>query len=119
MKLTFLIWGQALLAVVALNVYGQAAECPSIFGIHDHEPDPGGYLDRLSSSVGCGWVTATVAIGHNPTDTSSADFSSLANRGHTVICRINNGYYPNGTIPATANYDNFAARCANFVARSQ
>ncbi|HZQ47100.1 MAG TPA: hypothetical protein VFC07_08815, partial [Verrucomicrobiae bacterium] len=32
--------------------------------------------------------------------------------------RINNGYFPNGTIPLAGQYDAFAARCANFVTHS-
>src|SRR5207247_2814481 len=40
------------------------------------------------------------------------------NPGHTVICRINHGYFPNGTIPLTNKYDDFAIRCASFVSNS-
>ncbi|HEY2952882.1 MAG TPA: Ig-like domain-containing protein [Verrucomicrobiae bacterium] len=96
----------------------QAAECRSLYGIHDHNPDPTEYLNHIKPVAGCGWVTATVAVGHNSADTGGANFSALANQGHTVICRINNGYFPSGSIPLAADYDNFARRCSNFVLNS-
>jgi hypothetical protein len=107
-----------ILALFLSAVLTRAAECPSIYGIHDHQPAPTEYLSHISAGAGCGWVTATVAVGHNPADTSGEDFPALANQGHTVICRINNGYFPNGAIPLTSDYDNFALRCSNFVANS-
>ena len=64
-------------------------------------------------------MTATVAIGHHAGDHSGADFQAIANQGHTVICRINNAYCDQGTIPTPDQYANFAQRCANFVAASQ
>src|SRR5437868_13985361 len=95
-----------------------AAETPGIYGIHDHTPDPTEYLNHIKPVSGGGWVTATVAVGHNTNDLTGQSFSSLANGGHTVICRINNGYFPNGTIPLPADYDSFAIRCSNFVMNS-
>jgi len=97
---------------------GQTAECRGLYGIHDADPLPTEYLNHIQPIAGCGWVTATVAVGHDPAGTSGADFSALANAGHTVICRINHGYFPNGTIPLTNDYDSFALRCSNFVAHS-
>src|SRR2546421_3892888 len=96
----------------------RGAECRSLYGIHDADPDPSEYLNHIKAVTGCGWVTATVAVGHNAADTSGANFSSLASQGHTIICRINNGYFPNGTIPLAKDYDSFALRCSNFVANS-
>jgi hypothetical protein len=32
--------------------------------------------------------------------------------------RLNNGYTPNGTIPHSGQYTDFAQRCANFVRSS-
>jgi hypothetical protein len=113
MKLQFHCAVLCLLALLATQV--RAAECPSLYGIHDADPDPSTYLNHIKPAAGCGWVTATVAVGHNPADTSGANFSTLASQGHTVICRINNGYFPNGTIPLAVDYDNFARRCSNFV----
>jgi hypothetical protein len=95
-----------------------AAEVRGLYGIHDAEPAPTEFLNHIKPVAGGGWVTATVAVGRNPADTSGADFSSLANAGHTVICRLNHGYFPNGTIPLTNDYDAFALRCSNFVTHS-
>ncbi len=93
-------------------------ETPYLYGIHDFDPLPQEYLNHIAAGGATGWATATVAVGHNPGDTGGVDFSSVANQGHTVICRINNGYCDVGTIPLPAEYGNFAARCANFVAAS-
>jgi len=118
------LWSGMLCAVLGLAGETSAgaaavpAECPTLYGIHDHDPHPGEYLSHLGGAGGRGWVTATVAVGHDPSDMGTQDFSTLANAGHTVICRLNNGYYPNGTIPVAAEYDNFARRCSNFVMRS-
>jgi len=81
-------------------------------------PAPSEYLSHITSGGARGWVTATGAVGANTNDLSGADFSFLANQGHTVICRINHGYFPNGTIPLPSRYDDFAKRCAHFVAHS-
>jgi PKD repeat protein len=95
-----------------------AAETPYLYGIHDADPQPTEYLSHIKAQVSGGWVTATVAVGHNPNDNGGVDFSWYANRGHTVICRINNGYCPDGTIPTPDQYANFAQRCAKFVQNS-
>ncbi|MBN1491244.1 MAG: PKD domain-containing protein [Phycisphaerae bacterium] len=94
------------------------AESPYLYGIHDHAPSPQAYLSHISGGGATGWVTATVAIGHNPNDHGGDDFSAIANQGHTVTCRLNNGYCPDGTIPIPSQYANFAQRCANYVAAS-
>jgi hypothetical protein len=97
----------------------RSAESPYLYGIHDHDPDPSEYLSHITNATGVGgWVTATVAVGANTNDLSGANFSALANAGHTVICRINYGYFPDGTIPLPAKYDDFAIRIRNFVANS-
>jgi hypothetical protein len=96
-----------------------AAESPYLYGIHDQSPAPTEYLSHITNATGSGgWVTATVAIGANTNDFSGNSFSALANAGHTVICRLNYGYFPQGTIPLPANYDDFALRCKNFVSNS-
>jgi len=76
-----------------------AAEPPYIYGIHDYDPQPGEYVNRLRNAVPGGWITATVAIGHDPNDNGGVDFTWASKQNMTVICRINNGYFPNGTIP--------------------
>lgn len=118
MKTQF-IYGRSLLVGLLLSLQvAAAAETPHIYGVHDHDPDPTEYLNHIKNVVGGGWVTATVAVGANPNDFGGANFSSLANQGHTVICRINYGYFPDGTIPVPAQYDNFATRVKNFVQNS-
>jgi hypothetical protein len=96
------------------------AESPFLYGIHDADPDPSEFLNHVKSGTGGtgGWVTATVAVGANTNDFSGANFTALANAGHTIICRINYGYFPDGATPVPAKYDDFAIRCKNFVANS-
>lgn len=96
-----------------------AAESLYLYGIHDHDPNPQEYLNHFTSGGVTGWVTATVAIGHNPNDHGGVDFRFISNQGHTVICRLNNGYCGDGTIPLPQYYADFATRCANFVAASR
>ena len=107
------------LPATGLITAASALESPFLYGIHDHDPDPTPYLSHITNATGKGaWITATVAVGSNTNDVSGANFSSLAAGGHTVICRINYGYYPDGTIPVPSKYDSFAIRCKNFVANS-
>lgn len=107
----------ALILFSAGNLF--AYENPWIYGIHDQEPIPEEYLNHIKSTVPGGWITATMAVGHDPNDQTGFDFSWFADRGVTVICRLNNGYFPNGTIPVPSEYANFAQRCANFVRNSK
>lgn len=97
----------------------RAEETPWIYGIHDHEPAPWEYLNRLKAAGVRGWVTATVEIGSNPGDHGGGDFRAFSNDGHTVIVRLNNGYGTAGTIPVPSKYDDFAQRCANYVAATR
>lgn len=85
-----------------------------IFGMHD----PGGEGIMLAAGRP-GWVLVTEGIGSDPTNTSGGDYTALSGRGLGVIVRLNNGYYPEGTIPVSSQYNNFAQRCANFVANSR
>ena len=102
---------------LALATGAFAAESPYLYGIHDADPDPSEFLNHVKNGTGGtgGWVTATVAVGANTNDFGGANFSALASAGHTVICRINHGYFPNGAIPVPSKYDDFAIRCRNFV----
>ncbi|MEZ4866912.1 MAG: N-acetylmuramoyl-L-alanine amidase [Caldilineaceae bacterium] len=100
-------------------------DSPYIYGIHE----PGGerYLtapladanhqtdEPEATTVGRGWVLFTEAIGHDPEDHSGIDFTTFSKQGLGVICRINHGYEPDGTIPHSSQYENFARRVANFV----
>lgn len=84
-----------------------------IFGLHD----PGGEPIMLGANR-AGWIVFTEAVGHNPNDHAGGNYQSYSSRGFGVICRINNGYYPHGTLPPSRYYANFAKRCGNFVAAS-
>jgi N-acetyl-anhydromuramyl-L-alanine amidase AmpD len=68
---------------------------------------------------GRGWVLVTEAIGCDPHDHSGADYTDLEAQGLGVIVRLNNGYHPGGTLPTSDRYEDFAARCGNWVAASQ
>lgn len=109
-----LLWGMVCAAMlVVASVQGQ--ECAYLYGIHDHDPSPQEWLNHVAAGGARSWITATVAIGHNPNDYGGANFTTFSNQGHAVICRLNNGYGEDGTIPTTDQYANFAQRCANFV----
>lgn len=82
-----------------------------IFGIHDT-----GAEALFTNANKRAWIVVSVQV--NPPD-SDGNFSALANAGHTVIVRLNNGYNSDGTIPNSAQYSTFAQQCATFVAQSQ
>jgi PKD repeat protein len=109
----------ALLAGLCLGSPLAAQESRFLYGIHDHDTGIQEYLDRLNGAGVQGWVTATVAIGSNPDDTGGDDFRFIADQGHSVIVRLNNGYCGSGTIPTPDKYDDFARRAANYVAATQ
>ncbi|NLT74302.1 MAG: LysM peptidoglycan-binding domain-containing protein [Chloroflexi bacterium] len=88
-------------------------ESPYLFGIHDR----GG--ESLMAAAGRrGWVLVTESLGSNPNDWGSSSYADLADSGYGVIVRLNHGYSPNGTLPYSSRYADFAVRCANFVERS-
>jgi N-acetyl-anhydromuramyl-L-alanine amidase AmpD len=85
-----------------------------LFGLHD----PGGeYL--MAERGKRGWILFTERLGADPADRSGYDYSRWSNQGFGVIVRLNHGYEPDGTIPPYGQYENFARRCANFVAASR
>ncbi len=88
-------------------------ESDYLYGLHD----PGGEQHMLDAGIP-GWVLFTEGIGHDPNNRAGADYRPYSNRGLGIITRLNNGYYPNGTIPHSRHYADFAQRCANFVANS-
>ena len=92
----------------------QQFESDYIFGIHE----PGGERHMLEAGR-TGWIVFTEEIGHDPAVQSGRDYRSYSERGLGVIVRLNNGYYPSGTIPNSRDYANFAQRCANFVSNSR
>ena len=80
-----------------------------IFGMHDTGADA-----LFVNANRRGWIVVTVKATDTP-----CDFSAFANAGHTIIVRINHGYNSDGTIPNSAQYDQFAQQCAQYVAQSQ
>lgn len=92
-------------------------DSPYIYGIHE----PGGeqFMRSPDDAEARGWILFTEAIGHDPDDRTGLDFSTFSNQGYGIICRLNNGYEPIGTIPHSSQYENFARRVANFVAISR
>lgn len=105
-----------LVALAALLLSRQCSayvDPPWIFGMHD----PGGESNAVDKGKRC-WVLCTEEIGHDPNNQSGGDYRGLTAAGHGVIVRLNNGYSPNGTIPNSAYYSQFATRCANFVRAS-
>jgi hypothetical protein len=88
-------------------------ESPYLFGIHDRG---GEYLMGWSGRKG--WVLVTEALGADPNDWSGRNYADLSDQGYGVMARINHGYNPQGTLPASRYYGNFARRVGNMVERS-
>ncbi|MCB0200458.1 MAG: hypothetical protein KDI03_10350, partial [Anaerolineae bacterium] len=88
-------------------------DSPYIFGIHE----PGGEGHMIGAGKP-GWIVFTEGIGSEANDTGGKDFSQWSNQNLGIICRLNNGYYPGGTIPHSSRYESFAKRCANYAAAS-
>lgn len=85
-----------------------------IFGMHD----PGGEQVMLEAGKP-GWVLLTIAVGSDPNDQSTGDFSPWSSRNLGVMVRLNNGYEPAGTIPLSRRYEDFARRCGSYVRGSR
>lgn len=90
-------------------------ESEYIYGFHD----PGDWRWILTEKGRTGWVLFTEEIGHDPNAHSAPDYRAWSEAGFGVLVRLNNGYFPGGTIPHSRNYDRFARRCANHVADSK
>lgn len=86
-----------------------------IYAIHEFGDE---WANILRSEGKSGWTVTTHALGHDANDRSGFDFAPIVQAGITPVARLNNGYYPDGTIPAPERYAQFASRCANFVAAS-
>ena len=88
-------------------------DTPYIFGIHE----PGGEQHMLEAGKP-GWIVFTEGVGSDPGIPAARTSPQWSNQGLGVLCRINNGYYPGGTIPHSSRYEDFAQRCANYAAAS-
>src|SRR5690554_5778699 len=84
-----------------------------LFGFHD----PGGEQLMLDARKP-GWIVFNEAVGHDPNDERGTDFTPWSRHGLGVICRINNGFPPEGTLPHSSLYEPFARRVAKFVEAS-
>ena len=89
-------------------------DSPYLFGIHES----GGEQEMIDSGHP-GWILFTEEVGHDPNNTGGKDFSAWSDQDLGVICRINHGYEPSGTLPPSSLYQNFAVRCANYVKASK
>ncbi|MCL5995564.1 MAG: SH3 domain-containing protein [Chloroflexi bacterium] len=87
-------------------------ECAWLYGLHDA-------YDRglFSGSGRTGWVLFTERVVSSQGNTAYEDWSQTNNYG--VIARLNNDYGGTGTIPAPAQYDQFAQQCAQWVRNSR
>ncbi len=89
-------------------------ESPYLFGMHDK-----GTEDIMTAAGRKGWVLITEGIGRNPQDPNGGNYQDLADNDFGVIVRLNHGYGTAGTLPLSRFYDDFAARCGNFVQGSR
>ena len=85
-----------------------------IFGIHDF-----GGEEHMRAARKQGWIVFSEVVGHDPNDLTGKDYSSLSRQGLGIIVCLNNGHFPQGTLPLSSEYANFARRCASFVAASK
>lgn len=89
-------------------------DSPYIFGIHEE----GGEKYMLAKGKP-GWIVFTEELGADPNNRTGRDYRRWSDQNLGVIVRLNHGYEPNGTIPHSSRYADFAQRCANFVAASR
>lgn len=89
-------------------------DSPYLYGLHD----PGGESVMAGQNTP-GWILFTEELGADPNDGRAGDYSRWASQGFGILVRLNHGYEPNGTIPYSNRYGDFARRCANFVRNSQ
>jgi hypothetical protein len=89
-------------------------ESEYLYGLHD----PGGE-QLMHEADRRGWILFTEEVGHDPAARQQNDlYAVLGTEGFGIIVRLNNGYYNQGTLPHSSQYENFARCCANFVADS-
>jgi hypothetical protein len=93
-------------------------EPPYIYGIHDARGVEifDLYTRRYPVQPQKGWVVHALAIGADPNDGSGQRFSEWV-AGQGVIVRLSYAF-GDDIPPSPGQYDDFAARCANFVKAS-
>lgn len=97
---------------------------PHIFGIHavtlgDDPHTRDGIRNLYHGTNKKGWIFFTEQCGSHPQHLGPNEelrnrLWDWASQGYGVIVRLNNGYEPNGTLPRSADYDNFAAAAAKW-----
>jgi len=75
-----------------------------LYGVHE---GPADWLDGVE-----GWFVDTINVWWAST---GKDYRELADKGHTVIARLNNGYGRVGTIPVAGQYEAFARQAGLVV----
>ena len=91
----------------------RAGESSYLFGMHDRGAEP-----IMAAAGRKGWVLVNEIVGRDPNDTSGGSYQDLADHGFGVIVQLDHGSGPAGTLPSSEHYDDFAARCGNFVRKS-
>ncbi len=89
-------------------------ESEYIFGLYE----PGGEQIMLEAGRP-GWIAFNEVVGHDPDDHTGVDFTSYSDQGLGIICRLDNGHEPDGTLPHSSQYEQFSRRVANFVETSR
>ena len=84
-----------------------------IFGMHDYHDDWANMVRQAGKQA---WCVHTEALGRDPNDHGGKTYPD----GTANVVRLNHGYGKGvGVIPLPQYYDDFATRCANFVAASK
>ncbi len=87
-----------------------------LYGIHDLSQEIG----QIAQGKGIGlWMLDAIAIGHDPDDAGGPDYTHWTDQGHKIICRLNHGWHPYGTIPERPLWGAFSSRVGNVVAASK
>jgi hypothetical protein len=87
----------------------------NLYSIHDPSSD---WASIIRDGGVSGWAVISESISDNPADYSGVDYTWLDLYNVTPIVRLNYSHHGEGTIPLPDRYDEFAARCANFVVAS-
>ena len=85
-----------------------------IYGMHDPDGEK-----TMKEEETLGWILFVERIFANPNETHGRDYGEWATEGYGIITRFQYDWFPGGTIPAPAKYDDFAQRIGNYVADSQ
>ncbi len=75
-----------------------------LYGIHDAHGE-----QLMLESGKTGWIVCSEVVGHDPGDFSGRCFLGYRLHKLGVICRLSNGRYPLGTIPARQHHERFCA----------